>query len=96
MTAIAQELSQAVGIARACQALGLPRSRLYPHQQAVGSSRPTPAHTLSSEERGQVRVMLYSERFRDLPPRQVYAVLLGRRPLSVPLAHDVSHSGGAR
>lgn len=76
MTAIAQELSQSVGIARACQALGLPRSRLYPRQQAAGSSHPTPAHALSNEERDQVREMLNSQRFMDLPPRQVYAALL--------------------
>ena len=58
MTAIAQELSQSVGISQACQALGLPRSRLYPRQQAAGSSRSTPAHTLSTEERAEVPLPL--------------------------------------
>jgi hypothetical protein len=75
VTAIAQALSQVVGIAQACQALEVPRSRLYPRQQAVGLSRPTPAHALSGEERGQVRQVLNSERFQDQTPRQVYATL---------------------
>jgi putative transposase len=76
MTAIAQELSQAVGIAQACQALGLPRSRLYPRQQASGSSRPTPAHALSAEEQTAIRAVLNSARFMDHAPRQIYAALL--------------------
>lgn len=54
MTASARELSQAVGIVRTCRALSVPR-RLYPRQQAAGSSRFTPAHTLSAEERTAIR-----------------------------------------
>jgi putative transposase len=76
MTAVAQELSQAVGISQACQTLGVPRSRLYPRQQASGSPRPTPAHALSTEERIAIRAVLNSERFMDRAPRQVYAALL--------------------
>lgn len=76
MTIIAQELSQAVGKARACQVLAVPRSRLYPRQQAAGSSRPTPAHALSTEERTAIRAVLNSERFTDKAPRQIYAALL--------------------
>jgi putative transposase len=76
MTAIAQELSQSVGTARACQALGLPRSRLYPRQPTAGSSCPTPAHALSAEERTAIRAVLNSERFVDRAPRQIYAALL--------------------
>ena len=68
MTAIAQELSQVVGIVCACQVLDIPRSRLYP--------RPTPRHALSAEERAKVRATLNSEPFMDRAPRQVYASLL--------------------
>ena len=39
MTAIAQELSQAVGISQACQTLDVPRSRLYPRQHASVSPK---------------------------------------------------------
>ena len=76
MTAIAQELGHAVGKAPACQALDVPRSRLYPRQLAAGSSRPRPAHALSAEERSAIRAVLNSERFVDRAPRQIYAALL--------------------
>lgn len=76
MTAIAQELGQAVGISRACAALEIPRSRLYPRQHTSASPRPAPAHALSVEERAAIRAMLNSERFMDRAPRQVYAALL--------------------
>ena len=76
MTAIAQELSQVVSIAQACQALGVPRSRLYPRQQRSALPRPTPAHALSGEERTAIRAVLNSERFMDRAPRQIYAALL--------------------
>jgi putative transposase len=76
VTAIAQELSQAVGIRRACQVLDLPRSRLYPRQQAAGSSCRRPARAFSAEERSAIRALLNSERFMDKAPRQIYAALL--------------------
>lgn len=76
MTTIAEELSQTVGKARACQALDMPRSRLYPRQQAAGSAHPTPAHAFSAEERSAIRALLNSERFMDKAPRQIYAALL--------------------
>ena len=76
MTAIAQELSQAVGISQACQTLGVPRSCLYPPQHPSESPRPTPAHALSVEERIAIRSVLNSERFMDRAPRQIYAALL--------------------
>ena len=76
MTAIAQDLSQIVGKSQACQALGVPRSRLYPRRHTPASSRPTPAHALSADERAEVRSVLNSERFMDRAPRQIYATLL--------------------
>lgn len=76
MTAIAQELSQRVGVSRACQVLDVPRSRLYPRQTSSPSPRSKPAHALSGEERSEVRTVLNSERFMDRAPRQVYAALL--------------------
>jgi putative transposase len=76
MTAIAQELSQSVGITQACQRLGVPRSRLYPRQQATGSSCRRPTQAFSTEERTAIRALLDSERFMDKAPRQIDAALL--------------------
>lgn len=76
MTAIAQELSQSVGVSAACEALNVPRSRLYPRQSLAVQARPTPAHALSADERAEIRSVLNSAAFMDRAPRQVYASLL--------------------
>jgi putative transposase len=62
----------------ACEALNVPRSQVYRARQpkAEAQPRPTPSHALSREEKAEVRETLNSERFMDLPPRQVYAALL--------------------
>jgi len=72
------ELAAQIGVKGACEALNVPRSRVYRERQpkAEVPPRPTPAHALSDSERAIVRDMLNSERFMDLPPRQVYAALL--------------------
>jgi putative transposase len=72
------ELAATVGLKRACEVLGVSRSRIYrAHQpQPAAQLRQAPAHALSSEERGEVRETLNSERFMDKAPRQVYAALL--------------------
>jgi len=77
VTAIAQALSQTVGVTRACQALDIPRSRLYPRRSpSPPAPHPMPRQALSAEERAKVRAVLNSERFMDRAPRQVYATLL--------------------
>jgi len=72
------ELAAKVGIKRACETLGVPRSRIYRARQPrpAAQVRQTPAHALSLEERIEVRETLNSERFMDKAPRQVYAALL--------------------
>lgn len=72
------ELATKVGLKRACEVLGVPRSRLYRAQrsQPAAQLRQAPAHALSSGERVEVRETLNSERFMDKAPRQVYAALL--------------------
>lgn len=76
-------LAAKIGLKRACEALGVPRSSVYrarlsckdqPHP--APQPRLAPSHALSSEEREQVRETLNSERFMDKAPRQVYAALL--------------------
>lgn len=78
MIQIAEDLGQQVGVKRACEALGVPRSSLYDARQPVQPPAPRakPARALTSEERQAVRDILNSERFVDSAPRQVYAALL--------------------
>lgn len=76
MTTIAQDLSQVVGVSAACEALNVPRSRLYPRQSTAPQSRPRPAHALSAAERAEIRSVLNSAAFMDRAPRQIYATLL--------------------
>ena len=78
MTTIVEELAVAVGVKRACEVLGVPRSRIYRSRQpqSEAQARPLPARALSPAERLAVREVLNSERYVDLAPRQVYAHLL--------------------
>ncbi len=77
-----QALAETVGVARACQALGVPRSSLYRHRSAAppepGPPTPPTPHprALSPEERATVRALLNSARFQNCAPREVYATLL--------------------
>lgn len=81
MRQAAEELAPSVGVSRACQVLGVPRSSLYRARQPkpAPKPRPKPKRTLSEQERAEVRSVLNSERFQDSPPRQVYATLLDER-----------------
>lgn len=78
MIASIQQVSDGVGIAPACQALGVPRSSYYrwlthaygPHVKRSNS------RALLEDERQQVLDILHEERFVDLAPSEVYATLL--------------------
>jgi len=80
MIVSAETLGQEVGLQKACQALGVSRSTLYRrrrrHEKAAKSSRAASPRALSSEQRQEVKTVLYSERFIDKAPREVYATLL--------------------
>jgi len=93
MRAITEALGQQVGLNRACQALNVPRSRVYRACQPrpEPKPRPTPANALSEDEHAAVRQTLNSERFMDKAPRQVYASLLdeGRYLCSVSTMYRV-------
>jgi putative transposase len=75
-----EALGQRIGMQAACQALGMPRSRVYRHRQR--STHPSPAkvavspRALSEEEQAQVLQTLNSSRFADQAPREMYASLL--------------------
>jgi putative transposase len=72
------KLSDSVGKAVACRALGVPRASLYRRMlpSAPRRIRPTPARALDAAERQAVLEALHSERFRDKAPAEVYATLL--------------------
>jgi len=74
-------LSRRVGITPACRALAIPRATYYrvrsSRERAVESAaRPTPARALSPEERTKVLDTLNSDRFCDLSPAAVHAILM--------------------
>ena len=75
----AQELALEVGVAPACQALGVSRATFYRRQRpAPGHQqpRPMPARALCESEREQVLDVLASPRFVDRSPAEVVATLL--------------------
>ncbi len=79
MIGMAEELAKIVGVAEACRVLGVPRSSFYRARQSKSASapRPAPPRALSEAEKAEVRTVLNSERFCDMAPREVYAILLG-------------------
>lgn len=75
----AQKLAVEVGVAPACQALGVSRATFYRHQRPLPGHqqpRPTPARALCESEREQVLDVLASPRFIDRAPAEVVATLL--------------------
>jgi putative transposase len=73
----AERLSKVTGVSAACKALGVPRCSFYRTRQPAqtGPAAPSP-RALSEKEKEEVRGELNSKRFRDKPPREVYAALL--------------------
>ena len=75
-----QELRKHVGISRACDALAVPRASFYrrnkPPSPAPAKVTRSPHRALSDSEKSEVKAVLYSDRFVDKSPHQVYATLL--------------------
>ena len=83
MRQTALKLAIDIGVGRACQVLGVPRSSVYRHRGAQHKPEPNrpkerqiPSRALEQQERTQVLDVLNSDRFADAAPRQVYAQLL--------------------
>ena len=75
----AQELASSVGVAPACQALGVSRATFYRRQRPAPERqqpRATPAQALCEAECEQVLDVLASPRFVDRSPAEVVATLL--------------------
>jgi len=89
-----ESLGGQIGMTKACEVLGLPRSSLYAARQPRRARvrRPSvPPRALSAEEQVRVRQTLNSERFADQAPREVYATLLdeGQYLCSVPTMYRI-------
>jgi putative transposase len=69
---------EGLGVAPACQAVGLPRATYYRRLVAryPRPPRPSPARSLRGEERQAVLELLHSKRFVDCAPAEVQATLL--------------------
>ncbi len=76
----AETLGKDVGLQGACKAMGVSRATLYRRRcrptKDCQSDRHCSPRALSAQERLEVKGTLYSERFVDQSPREVYAPLL--------------------
>ena len=76
------ELTPVVGVRGACAAVGRPRATHYRwHRQSPAPERPAreprpQPRELSAAERAEVLLVLHEERFVDLAPGEVHAILL--------------------
>lgn len=98
----AEELGGRVGVAAACRALGVARSALYRRRRArtcprPQQPRPRSPRALSLDERLAVLAVLNEERFCDLSPAAVWAILLdeGRYLCSVRTMYRILAAAGA-
>ena len=98
----AEDLGGRVGVAPACRGLGASRATLYRRRAAQTcprpqQPRPRPARALEDEERQAVLDVLHEERFVDLSPLEVYAILLdeGRYLCSARTMYRILAAAGA-
>ena len=79
MLTAARELADAVGPAQACAALDVSRATLFRHSHPVPRAARVgvaPPWALGQEERATVLEVLHSERFVDVAPAEIVAMLL--------------------
>lgn len=87
----AATLGEQVGMARACEGLGVARATLYRQRARAAAPaeappvRPAPPLKLTDQERDRALDILHSERFLDASPHTIHAILLeeGHYPCSV-------------
>lgn len=96
----ARSLAVQVGVQPACSALGVSRATYYRRLQPVvaGPCERTPPLKLSQDESSEVLNLLYSPRFMDSSPRQMWATLLdedGRYLCSVRTMYRLLERHGA-
>jgi putative transposase len=78
---LVDESALVFGVAAACMALNVARATYYrrKHPRPERPARPSPARTLSVEERAEVLAVLNAEPHVDLAPAAVYAKLLDEK-----------------
>jgi len=98
----AEDLGGRVGVSLSCRGLGVARATLYRRRAArtrprPQQSRPRPARSLRDEERQAVLAVLNEERFCDLSPSAVWAILLdeGRYLCSIRTMYRILAAAGA-
>ncbi len=94
-----KELGEIVGVAAACEALGVPRASFYRWESPSNDekrARPRPPRALLPQERQEIREILNSEECADLAPSQIYARLLdeGRYLCSVRTMYRILEEHG--
>jgi transposase-like protein len=78
----AETFAKNVGVASACESIGVARSTLYHTRSQKQDAkkepkpRPSPARKLGEKEKQQVLDMLHCERFADKAPAEIWATLL--------------------
>lgn len=79
------ELAPVVGVRAACEAVGAPQANWYRrHRQSPAPDRPAPIphrdrvqpRALTADERQEILDELHSDRFVDVSPTEVWAILL--------------------
>jgi len=78
LMAATENLAGAVGVAPACESMGVARSTLYYQRREVQEPkpRPKPARALTDGERQKVLDQLHDDRFVDKSPGEDWATLL--------------------
>ena len=79
MIAVVDQFVTPLGVAAACDAVGMPRATYYRSRHGSGAKhtvRRSSPRALSSEEKQAVLDLLHEPRFADLPPTEVHAQLL--------------------
>lgn len=76
--AATDNLARTIGVAAACESLGVARSTLYSQRRGIQEPkpRPKPARALTDCERQKVLDALHDDRFVDKSPGEVWATLL--------------------
>ncbi len=98
----AEDLGGRVGVAPACRGLGVARATLYRRRATrkcprPQQPRPRPARALNDNERQEVLDVLNEDRFCDLSPLAVWAILLdaGRYLCSIRTMYRILAAAGA-
>jgi len=93
--AVVKEAADDIGVAAACEALGVVRASFYRWCAPIHGPHPLPSYprALTPDEEANVLALLHEERFADKAPAEVYAKLLdaGTYVCSVATMYRILH-----